>query len=508
MSKRSSSASSSTTLLVFVLSSVSLFALFFSLFLSNAALLNSDDFRLILNPYLNKAVTVNEPIMRHVSSLNQDSIIESHYVLLPDWIVLVIVKTTPFFHKQKNYTCLYPNGDTSHATFSGTLPSTNQTTFKCDLPLRLRRRMPFPSPVFITSNIKTPPSSVVVAVTPDSVQEVIRCPHPNLTDVDVNKPIQVSIEITQENRVVPSVARYYSRRKIASSPPQQKSLICACTMVYNVAKFLREWVVYHSTIGVEKFILYDNDSDDDLASVVKVLNEEGYVIETVFWIWPKTQEAGFSHGAVYSKHLCTWMMYVDVDEFVFSPKWLNESEPSSSMIKSLLPIKDDDHGHQKVGQVSIKCKDFGPSGQVTHPVDGVTQGYDCRQKLDQRHKSIVLLEAIDDSLINVVHHFSLNWTTYKSNHVELETAVVNHYKYQAWPEFKTKFRRRVSAYVVDWQNSVNPHSKDRTPGLGFQAVEPEGWADKFCEVRDDRLRILTEKWLRVKTPTGYQMAWQ
>ncbi|KAG6785568.1 hypothetical protein POTOM_007132 [Populus tomentosa] len=50
-------------------------------------------------------------------------------------------------------------------------------------------------------------------------------------------------------------------------------------MVFDVAKFLREWVVYHSKIGVEKFVLYDNDSDDDLMKVIKELNQEGYSIE-------------------------------------------------------------------------------------------------------------------------------------------------------------------------------------------------------------------------------------
>ncbi|KAM1721629.1 hypothetical protein ACFX13_023439 [Malus domestica] len=37
----------------------------------------------------------------------------------------------------------------------------------------------------------------------------------------------------------------------------------------NVTAFLREWVIYHSKIGVDRFIFYDNDSDDGLENVVK-----------------------------------------------------------------------------------------------------------------------------------------------------------------------------------------------------------------------------------------------
>ena len=89
-----------------------------------------------------------------------------------------------------------------------------------------------------------------------------------------------------------------------------------------------------------------------------------------------------------------------------------------------------------------------------------------------------------------------------------ESAVVNHYKYQAWPEFKAKFRRRVSAYVVDWRESLNPKSKDRTPGLGFEPVEPNGWPKMFCDIRDDRLKLLSRKWFGIRTGTGSKMVWQ
>ncbi|KAJ6953305.1 hypothetical protein NC652_005108 [Populus alba x Populus x berolinensis] len=82
----------------------------------------------------------------------------------------------------------------------------------------------------------------------------------------------------------------------------QGEIVGACAMVFDVAKFLREWVVYHSKIGVEKFVLYDNDSDDDLMKVIKELNQEGYSIERSFRIWPKTQEAGrFSHAQWWSQ---------------------------------------------------------------------------------------------------------------------------------------------------------------------------------------------------------------
>uniref|UniRef100_A0ACD5Z114 Uncharacterized protein n=1 Tax=Avena sativa TaxID=4498 RepID=A0ACD5Z114_AVESA len=265
----------------------------------------------------------------------------------------------------------------------------------------------------------------------------------------------------------------------------KRNLICACTMVRNIAKFLPEWVHYHSAVGVEQFFLYDNGSEDDLAEQVASLKSAGIEISTVAWPWTKTQEAGLSHCAVVHQRSCQWMAFIDVDEFIFSPKWNLSEKPSRSMLEAVVSV--DPH----IGQIYLPCHDFGPSGQTTHPPEGVLQGYTCRLDKALRHKSMVRLDAVDDSLVNVVHHFTL-----KSGFSYMWKLVpfVNHYKYQAWTEFKSKFKRRVSAYVADWLDPVNLDSKDRAPGLGVDPVEPAGWADRFCEVTDNTMQEVSRRW--------------
>ena len=97
-------------------------------------------------------------------------------------------------------------------------------------------------------------------------------------------------------------------------------------------------------------------------------------------------------------------------------------------------------------------------------------------------------------MVNSIHHFALRLGFRGKWNKQVR---VNHYKYQAWEEFKVKFRRRVSTYVVDWTKPVNMMSKDRTPGLGFGAVEPVGWKHMFCEVNDTLLRDTTRRWFGV-----------
>ncbi|KAL1820711.1 hypothetical protein ACET3Z_015580 [Daucus carota] len=478
--------------------------------------------------------------------------IPSLSILFPEWQVLVVLPPEHNYTDFKDLFCIFPTNEKSPAKFSGELPFPTRPCLICELPTRVRRRLPFPEPTLVNSSvIRYPPrltpvpdllrwdfivydvlltkNDVVVFVkgvnrrqgvnrTPQefncvfgddlanaartpvttSLQEVFRCHRPDLSDVSTL--VRVSLEFTANKMVMPSIAYEDPGRKLAVAKP--KSLLCACTMVFNVAKFLREWVIYHSKIGVEKFIFYDNGSSDELYIVLEKLVEEGYNITTNFWLWPKTQEAGFSHCAISEKDACTWMMYTDVDEFVYSRNWANSTIPSESMLRSILK-----NVSSKVGELMIGCHEFGPSDQKEHPALGVMQGYNCRKKMENRHKSIVLLDAISDSLNNAVHHFDLK-QGYKARRLSAREVVINHYKFQAWPEFKAKFRRRVSAYVVDWKQALNAKSNDRVPGLGFSAVEPKGWPQKFCEVHDNELKILVERWFGVRTVTGYHMAWE
>lgn len=100
---------------------------------------------------------------------------------------------------------------------------------------------------------------------------------------------------------------------------------------------------------------------------------------------------------------------------------------------------------------------------------------------------MIRADALDRTLLNVVHHFRLK-KGYKYFNLPASTAVINHYKYQVWEVFRAKFYRRVATYVADWQQNQNEGSRDRAPGLGTEAIEPPDWPQKFCEVWDTGLR--------------------
>ncbi|XP_026435682.1 glycosyltransferase family 92 protein RCOM_0530710-like isoform X3 [Papaver somniferum] len=236
-------------------------------------------------------------------------------VIIPDFEILVMVSPD---HNQfssldvgDNIYCLFQNNSTSPAKSTGVLPSSGSKIFKCSIPENLRDLKSIHPPILTTS----PEDYSLSSSSDESLEkkEVFRCLHPTETEILGLGDEKIRVSLQVKDWVVPSVAYYTPPARNLVFP--EKKLLCASTMVYNVSKFLREWVIYHSKLGIDKFIFYDNGSEDGLQNVVDGLRGDYNVdIEVIFWPWPKTQEAGFSHSAIRSRDSCTWMMYTDIDE--------------------------------------------------------------------------------------------------------------------------------------------------------------------------------------------------
>ncbi|CAI9092794.1 OLC1v1028127C1 [Oldenlandia corymbosa var. corymbosa] len=336
-----------------------------------------------------------------------------------------------------------------------------------------------------------------------AAQEVVRCLLPRSIKMTPEKAqgIRVTIGVRPHvhlrghpgNEILPSVAKIsYSKSNEGVEMNQGKKYeLCVCTMLWNQAAALREWITYHSWLGVERWFIYDNNSDDNIEQVIKELVKEDYNVSRHVWPWIKTQEAGFSHCAVRAKEECNWVSFMDVDEFFYFPNssrnymsWESGDAGPKSLSSLVANISS---SSPTIAEIRTTCHSFGPSGLNSPPPRGVTVGYTCRLQRPERHKSIIRPEALDPTLLNVVHHFHLrSGFTYLNLHQGI--AVINHYKYQVWDVFKAKFYRRVATYVADWQENHNEGSRDRAPGLGTEAIEPPNWSQQFCEIRDTGLR--------------------
>lgn len=335
-----------------------------------------------------------------------------------------------------------------------------------------------------------------------AAQEVIRCPIPQGVRENLmnNEGLQITINKMSPHlhgrshvrgtlqQPVPSIAKLH---KTNSNKGSYKYELCACTMVWNQAAFIKEWITYHAWLGVQRWFIYDNNSNDGLKEVIEELNSEDYNVSRHAWPWVKSQEAGFSHSVIRAREQCSWVAFFDADEFYYFPPQKHRhgnsylGYPGANSLRAV--VENVSSSSPLVAEIRTDCHSFGPSGWKKTPPQGVTAGYTCRLLSPERHKSIVRPDAVDDTLMNHVHHFTLK-KEYTHTTLPQNTAVINHYKYQVWDIFKTKFYRRVSTYVADWQENQNEGSRDRAPGLGTEAIEPPNWHRRFCEVWDTGLR--------------------
>lgn len=288
----------------------------------------------------------------------------------------------------------------------------------------------------------------------------------------------------KENIAVPSVAKLYNSKSYQTKRNDGKFELCACTMLWNQAPALREWIMYHTWLGVERWFIYDNNSDDGIQDVIEELDFQDYNVSRHTWPWIKTQEAGFSHCALRARNECKWVGFFDVDEFYYFPRHHRRGLPGQNLLRSLVANYS---SSRTIAEIRTACHSFGPSGLSSPPLQGVTVGYTCRLQSPERHKSIVRPDLLNETLLNVVHHFQLK-KGFRYLNVPESSIIINHYKYQVWETFRAKFFRRVATYVVDWQENQNQGSKDRAPGLGTEAIEPPNWRKQFCEVWDTGLR--------------------
>ncbi|KAL1808315.1 hypothetical protein ACET3Z_025305 [Daucus carota] len=331
-----------------------------------------------------------------------------------------------------------------------------------------------------------------------AAQEVVRCLLPRSIRMSPEKAqgVRVTLGVTARVRgrgrklqLMPSVAKISNSKSMVTQ--KEKYELCACTMVWNQASAIREWIIYHAWLGVERWFIYDNNSDDEIKETTEELDLEGYNVSRHLWPWIKTQEAGFSHCALRAKEECNWVSFMDVDEFFYFPFPTYQHRRNRNMVfpgqNSLRHVVANFSSSNSIAEIRTTCHSFGPSGLKSPPLQGVTAGYTCRLQSPERHKSIVRPDALDPTLLTVVHHFHLK-KGYKYMNLPQNIAVINHYKYQVWETFRAKFFRRVATYVADWQDNQNEGSRDRAPGLGTEAIEPPNWRLRFCEVWDTGLR--------------------
>jgi hypothetical protein len=146
-----------------------------------------------------------------------------------------------------------------------------------------------------------------------------------------------------------------------------RCVLAICAIFKDEAAYIREWVEFHQLMGVERFYLYNNNSSDRYLDALQTHIESGSVI---LHEWPQqhAQLQVYEHCLKTHGSETDWLAFIDVDEFLFSPK------------ATLLPDVLADYAEYPA--IGVNWVMFGSGGHKQKPKGGVLENFMRRGQLD------------------------------------------------------------------------------------------------------------------------------
>lgn len=103
---------------------------------------------------------------------------------------------------------------------------------------------------------------------------------------------------------------------------EKKYKVSICAIFKNEAKYLKEWIVYNKTVGVEHFYLYNNNSTDNYESILEEFIKSG-VVTLIDWPMQQGQMAAYNDCVEKFSEESNWIGFLDLDELVVPIKYDN-----------------------------------------------------------------------------------------------------------------------------------------------------------------------------------------
>jgi hypothetical protein len=138
-----------------------------------------------------------------------------------------------------------------------------------------------------------------------------------------------------------------------------KDFLTVGAVFRDEASFLDEWLTFHTYMGVDKFYLFDDYSSDNFLEVLNPWIAAGRVV--------LNPGGGRQQGAIYAecltrvKNSTEWLVFIDLDEFLWSP--------SGKTVSEVLPLYSDFTG------IIVRWKMFGSSHHERAPGGGVLRNF-------------------------------------------------------------------------------------------------------------------------------------
>lgn len=222
-------------------------------------------------------------------------------------------------------------------------------------------------------------------------------------------------------------------------------MFCIGAIFKNEGPYILEWIAYHQAIGVDRFYIVDNISNDASSELLCDLHSAGIItrIEYKNENGVKPQLPAYKKIISQLKDDDKYIAFIDADEFIFLSN-------SSDDISSLINIFNDND----IGAVALNWAIYGSSKCISPRQDSlVIERFDHRAPQEfpanNHYKSVIRTDSLIDTGENA-HFFKVNGKYVQTNLTEInkltglsETVCwdicrLNHYVVKSKNEFFSK----------------------------------------------------------------------
>lgn len=240
--------------------------------------------------------------------------------------------------------------------------------------------------------------------------------------------------------------------------------ITIAAIAKNESRYIVEWMAYHFAIGVDRIVIYSNDTDDDQCEKIEAIAQ--YDCRVSCKKWPSI--SGISPQlSAYNDALkaaqTPWIGFIDIDEFIVPLE-------DNGIHEWLATIPDD------VSSVHLNWRGFGSSGRQTDDYDLVTRafthaalpGWSNNHHFKSIARTKLATEAFVHNILTKEGRRTLSdfgdFETIRnglSNRVTYHRIQLNHYQCKTFAEFSARMSRGDANVPVDHPSKSRDGSEKR-----------------------------------------------
>jgi hypothetical protein len=193
------------------------------------------------------------------------------------------------------------------------------------------------------------------------------------------------------------------------------------TIVKNEDEYIRQWIDFHLILGIQRFIIYDNNEEDTLSSLLCDYMIKNQVI-LIRWTYPYIlKQSGLSgqttqqNHSIYAFRKSKYIGLFDIDEYIN----IQQKTTIPLFLDHLIAKENIDINN--TGSFKLSCKNF--YNPTNLPTDGSNflNIFTCRGFEKGREKNIVIPKHITTYSVHIIT------SGHKMYEVNTSDAYFNHY---------------------------------------------------------------------------------